>query len=396
MRIAIATQYFTPIQVGGAEASVRLLCNALKSRGHDVHVLTVRYGDLAPSEDLGGARIHRLTAHNVYNYSHDTPRATMSKALWHGIDMWNPSVFVQTRQCLQQIRPDILHTNTIAGLSCSVWSAAAACAVPVLHTLRDYYLLCPKASMFRGGLNCVKQCRGCRLITWTRRHATRHVKGVVGNSEFILKKHTDAGLFKSACFRGVIRNISSEKPSMGARGEAPSQGPLRVGFLGRLIPEKGLEKLLVAAEQIRSEGVQIYVAGGGEASYESQLKQKWGSGNVFFMGRVDPPKFFEKIDVLVVPSEWHDPLPRVIFEAYSQGVPVIVTNRGGSPEIVDHNVTGWIYDPSQDNALKEILTRLCNDRSLLQAVHRRVAEKSDMFSAEAIVSKYEAAYESAI
>ena len=63
-----------------------------------------------------------------------------------------------------------------------------------------------------------------------------------------------------------------------------------------------------------------------------------------WLGFVNQAQFFQEIDILVVPSIWHDTAPLVILEAYSHGIPVLGSNRGGIPELICPD-TGWSMNP---------------------------------------------------
>src|SRR5690606_20049215 len=69
-----------------------------------------------------------------------------------------------------------------------------------------------------------------------------------------------------------------------------------------------------------------------------------------------------------IPSLWHEPFGRVIFEAYAYGVPVIGTNRGGIPEIIEEGNTGFIYDPDQPQQLRNLIQTLCENPSRIRVM----------------------------
>ncbi|CAN0506139.1 unnamed protein product, partial [Scytosiphon promiscuus] len=65
----------------------------------------------------------------------------------------------------------------------------------------------------------------------------------------------------------------------------------------------------------------------------------------------DPITFYRSVDLVVVPSLWAEPLPRIGYEANYCGLPVIVSNCGGCPELVETNKTGSVFDPDDPNSL---------------------------------------------
>ena len=93
---------------------------------------------------------------------------------------------------LDSERPDVFHTNGLAGFSVGVWSQARRRGIRVVHSLRDYYLMCPPSAMYRKGRNCERICARCLPFAAYRRRATQSVHAVSGVSDFILKRHIRA------------------------------------------------------------------------------------------------------------------------------------------------------------------------------------------------------------
>jgi glycosyltransferase involved in cell wall biosynthesis len=99
----------------------------------------------------------------------------------------------------------------------------------------------------------------------------------------------------------------------------------------------------------------LRIAGTGEVEYVRALRERCRDWPIELIGKVSPAAFYESIDVTVVPSLWHEPLARVIFESFAHGVPVLASSRGGSPELVVPGKTGWLFDPSEDGALERAI-----------------------------------------
>src|SRR5205807_513311 len=96
------------------------------------------------------------------------------------------------------LRPDVVHTENLIGLSVGIWRLARAASIPVVHTLQDYQLLCPRGTMFRRGRSCARQCRACRIFTARRRAASVVPATVVGITKFVLAMHQTHGYFLRA------------------------------------------------------------------------------------------------------------------------------------------------------------------------------------------------------
>ncbi len=120
------------------------------------------------------------------------------------------------------------------------------------------------------------------------------------------------------------------------------------------------------------------------------------SSSVKFTGFIDPASFFSKIDILVVPSLWHDPLPRTIFEAYAHGIPVIGSDKGGIPEIINHGETGFIYSAEDIKALQNILIYFIDNPSTAMSMQKNCLNSSMDFSSDAIAHRYLNLYSSLV
>jgi glycosyltransferase involved in cell wall biosynthesis len=254
---------------------------------------------------------------------------------------------------LRSIAPDVAHTNNLSGISVALWGCLRRMGIPIAHTLRDYYLICPNTAQFRNGVSCGNRCGACRVMGAPRIAATRHVNTVIGNSHFVLESHLRAGAFESA-HRDVIY-IGYEAPiPVAPRVAVPGNRPFTLGFIGRLAPTKGVELLMDAFARAAAASTQpmvLRIAGTGDVDYVRSLRERAKDWPIELIGKVAPATFYESVDVTVVPSLWHEPLARVIFESFAHGVPVLASSRGGSPELVVPGKTGWLFDPSEEGAL---------------------------------------------
>jgi glycosyltransferase involved in cell wall biosynthesis len=97
---------------------------------------------------------------------------------------------------------------------------------------------------------------------------------------------------------------------------------------------------------------------GADAGEAASLRARAAGLPVAFPGFVRPDAFFREIDVLVAPSTWPDPLPRVVLEAYAAGVPVLGARAGGVPELIGADRPGWLFPPGDVAALFERLAGL--------------------------------------
>lgn len=403
MKVCFINSFYWPEEVGGAERSVRTLAERLVAQGHSAMVIC--NGQTRESTSHAGVQIERLPCANLYHPLAAGEKTAVQKLLWHTVDSYNPFSQDAVRALLQQFKPDVLHTNTLGGLSVSVWKTARALGIPIVHTLRDYYLLCPNTAMYKNQAPCSPgRCASCRVLSTPRISATQQVDAVVGNSRFILNKHLAHGCFSQASHH-VIYSAYQAPDSIQVRPALIHKPHITFGYIGRLARTKGVEMLIDAYLQIRRETrergaalpLKLVIAGRGDADYEQSLRAMAGTDtNIEFLGQVKPEAFYEQIDFPVVPSLWDEPLARVLFESFAHALPVIASTTGGSPELIREGENGWLFDPKDPSALLDKLRLLLNQLAHYPEWSANALRDAAKFVPQRTLDDYAQLYESTI
>jgi glycosyltransferase involved in cell wall biosynthesis len=392
MKLLFVNTLYAPHAVGGAERSTQWLAEACAQQGHEVSVATLDRATEVSGEVLNEVRVHRLPLANFF-WPWDGRRHRASP-FWHVRDIDNTVMERRFGQVLDTVAPDLVHTNALAGFSVSAWRACAVRDVPIIHTQRDYYLLCPNSSMYRRGENCDGPCTRCAIFNARKRELSRLVGGVIGISRHMLEVHQRHAFFPHALFQRVIPNAYRAAHPVAEQTSRPSNLPLRLGFLGRQTPEKGLEVLLAASARQTAGRVEVLIAGSGREEYMADLRKRYPAAR--FLGYQQPADFFAQIDVLVIPSLWHEPLGRVVVEANAHGIPVIASQRGGLPELVEEGVNGFLFDPDSPDQLDATLERFLSSVRLASDMRAACLEKAEEFQPSRIATRYLASYEELI
>lgn len=151
-----------------------------------------------------------------------------------------------------------------------------------------------------------------------------------------------------------------QRPLADARTYNPPPA-LRVGYLGRLEPSKGIETLIHALERLTSAhpNVSLHIGGSGSDQYEKTCRmliaQKGITDKVQWAGWIhDKAAFFAALDVLVVPS-LSESFGLIILEAFANRVPVVATDTDGPNEIITPGVDGFIFPRGDVNTLADTL-----------------------------------------
>jgi len=227
-----------------------------------------------------------------------------------------------------------------------------------------------------------------------RRRASAYVAGVVGISRYVLQHHQRLGLFAAAKFSAVIPHDS---PALAAPVRArPADAPLTFGCFGRIVPEKGIERLIDAFNDGNRAGSRVLIAGEGDERYNRDLQRRQSKGKnsdaIEFLGWTAPAEFFHEIDALILPSLWPEPFGRVVLEANAHGVPVVGSARGGIPEAIEDGVTGLLFEPDEPGALRAAIDRLLREPSLAGELGENARRRARGYAIERIVEKYLDAY----
>jgi len=327
---------------GGEDVVVQAEKSLLEANGHCVTLLEASNDDIThPLEQAKAA------ANAVYSHS--------SKQ--------------QVRAEIARFLPDVVHVhNFFPLLSPSIYHACREARVPVIQTLHNYRLLCANAYLFRDGKVC-EDCvgkrfpwpgvvRGCyrgskagtavvatmqslhrTLQTWTKM-----VDTYIALTEFARQKFIQQGLPAEKI--AVKPNFADSEPS-------PSKGQGRYAlFVGRLSPEKGIDKLFHAWERI-GERMPLKIVGEGQlANTVAEATQKLRG--VEWLGRQSKEQvlaLMQDAQILVFPSMWYEGFPMVITEAYATGLPVIASNLGVSSSLIKHGRTGLHFRPGDPEDL---------------------------------------------
>lgn len=394
MRILMVNTLYPPTQVGGAERSVSLLAEALVRVGDEVSIITLHPGKEQIVEERNGVRIHRIPLYNRYwPFNQEEKPSVIDRQLWHLQDMWNRRAARHVGRILDEEKPDVVHTNNIQGFSVAIWKEVKKRKIRLVHTLRDYYMLCHRCSVFRNGAICEKRCFDCQALSVNRKPASQQVDAVVSNSEYVLQKHKKHGFFSETPSASVIYNISGAALVSEPSVRDPSDPNLVFGFIGKVGPEKGIEVLLAATRLLTRPNWRLRIAGSGFGSYVDELKARYPDDRIEWLGFTGSAEFYSSIDVSIIPSIWAEPLSRTFIETFAAGKSAISAAAGGNPEIAHLGKVVETYPPHDEKALASIMDNAIADIERWRGGGGFIdAGAFEIFSEAAITGRYKAVY----
>lgn len=357
MRVLHLNVLYPPHVRGGAERFVARLAQQQAKRGHTVGVVTLsRTPQGAAVED--GVLVHRIGHGNLFWFEDWEQRSAPMRYANKLLSNWNPITLARVRSVVADFKPDVINSHCMLSFAVDSWKAGHERNIPVVHTLHEFNLICRNTNAYRNGKMCESICLGCRLNV-PKRWMSSMVSAVNGVSDDTLQRHLDMNYFTHipADLRKVI--WSMPPIDIRERATAPEDRPFTFGFIGRIVPEKGLDVLLSAVEKLKSPGWRLLVAGSASPPIDlEELKRRMARLPVKFLGPVNAADFYPQIDVLIVPAIWADPGPLVVHEAFANAVPVVGSRMGGIKDMVEEEMTGWLVDPNDADALAHRLQRL--------------------------------------
>ena len=175
-------------------------------------------------------------------------------------------------------------------------------------------------------------------------------------------------------------------------------GPLRVGFLGRLVKEKGIDILINAFKRLPGEvdiTLSIYGINSEDKSYEQKLRLLAKTDpRIDFKDPIAPENSMDTLrlfDLVAIPSQFLETGPLVALEAHQAQIPVLASNLGGLAERIRNGIDGLLVPAGDEKAWSEALLRLATNRKLLGELKRGIRPIRSMGEvAGEMVNVYEA------
>jgi glycosyltransferase involved in cell wall biosynthesis len=165
-----------------------------------------------------------------------------------------------------------------------------------------------------------------------------------------------------------------------------------IGHMGAFTAEKGQDVAIGTAALLRSPMPRARMLLAGEGPLLEDLRKK-APENVMLPGFVsDRAIFFAALDVFIMPSR-SEAWGLAALEAMAHGVPVIASNTGGLPEIVEDGNGGWLVAPGDPSALARAINYAAADGQRLREQSEKAGERARLFSVDRMVEQTEEFYQ---
>jgi glycosyltransferase involved in cell wall biosynthesis len=283
----------------------------------------------------------------------------------------------QLSKLINELKPDIAHIHLYKGtLTPSILEVLKINNVPIIISLHDYGLLCPHNLMLDGKMNICTRCVNGSALNCITNKCNRNnlLLSTVSSLEYIFHK----AFFPFDKYFDKIITVSKFGQQMHQKSKSlfdkilhlynfyPDLNQTEINtkkgnyilYFGRLSAEKGVETLF-NAWLMKERKAQLKIVGTGEL-YEELNKKSIGISSIEMLGFKSGDelnKLIKEASFIIVPSEWYENNPLTIIEAYANGKPVIGSNVGGIPEIINDGDTGFLFEMGSVDDLSDKITK---------------------------------------
>jgi glycosyltransferase involved in cell wall biosynthesis len=440
LRITLTVHQFPPNYFTGTEQYVLNVGRELQRRGHDVDVFSLEpaFGEATgpwreTREEVQGLPVRRI------NFWQNIGRD------WRRMEYRHPYMAEVFAAHIRERKTDVVHSFHLRYLGADLIDRVVEQGRGLVVSLMDFWFICPRVILMKsdgtacdgppdGGRGCLPchtpelseelqqspiaaeidrlhvASRGESQPQWALRHrVATMLERPAYLRERLAKAHTIVapteflrGVFlKNGAPEERIRHLSYGVDTGALADEVararPAQRPLTFGFFGTYSPHKGPNVLVEAMTQVKGECRALLRGRKSDfAEYSAALVAAAEQDERITVAgpfaREELAQALAQIDVLVVPSTWHENAPFVVLEARAAGLPVLASRFGGLVEVVDDEVDGELFAPGNASDLAARLQRLLDEPDRLARYRDAVQPPKSLQTA---VDEFESIYAAA-
>lgn len=369
---------------GGAETYYLTVGSELERMGHEVAYFSMRHPDNLPCEwDK-----YFVTQREYNNVKNPLKAARDGMAL-----IYSPEAKRNFQALCEEFRPDVVHLNNVhRQITLSILDAPylRENGVPVFYTAHDYVTVCPGYLMLDGDgrvcdacledgryrhcieNRCVKGSRAKSALaameaSFNRAHkSNRRIDRVIAPSRFMRSKLIEGGWpdGKVVFLQNFADDAILDRAANAGADATDRESPYLL-FFGRLSVEKGVDTLLSAFDAALPnlpQDMRLVVVGDGPdaAEFKALASTLDCASRIEFAGYQTGnalQSYVERASLAISSSRCRENMPYSIVEAFAAGTPVVGTNIGGIPELVDEGKTGFICEPGGVQSMADAILR---------------------------------------
>lgn len=291
------------------------------------------------------------------------------------LEIEDKDVIKHLEYVLEKCKPDIVHYFNILGLSFNSAKLIKDKGIPSVYTTANYYPIDPKLYMIENQLMNWESSDFFANSSLPKQYPQlkEDFKLRVNQGRRFINEFTNLTLAISERVREIFIDFGGEPNKIEILHQIPEivtkkvqlqskaiHNPVRFGFIGSILPHKGVHNIILAAQMIKN-NAEFIIYGDGNQQYINQLKSIDRRSKVTFLGsysQTDLLKIAEDIDVMIIPSVWEECAGLVVLESLYLGIPVIASRIGGIPDFIKNKENGYLYPYNSIRNLAAIIDDL--------------------------------------
>ena len=390
MKILLANKFY--YLKGGTERHVFDLKNLLESKNHQV----VPFSML----DIRNFK-SKYAEYFVSNVELERPGFSFRDLKTASRIIYSFEAKKKIEALVKKVRPDIVHIHNIYHqISPSILTVLKKCNIPIVQTLHDYKLICPAYILYSKGEIC-ERCKRYRYYMCTLRKCTKNSRSAsfintiemyfhkflkiyennvdvfVAPSNFLRDKILEWGILKPEQIVTIPHFIDLSRYALNRQIETEAKSNQYFLYFGRFSKEKGLTDLISAMNYVKKGRLLFAGEGPEEKKLKEQVRQR-DLSNVEFLGHLDQKELIQVIAkslFTILPSVVYESFGLTILESYALGKPVIGSDSGAIPELIEDQKTGLIFQAGNSRDLVEKINFMMKNKDKVLEMGRRARFK---------------------
>ncbi|MFH0854306.1 MAG: glycosyltransferase [bacterium] len=412
MKICVITSLYKPYSKGGAERVVEDIVKGLAGKGHEVLVVTTGHLFAHPSngiklkhsfceepalcdsrtgyrQDAEQIKIIRFYPCNLFWFWDIDKKKIWLRLPWHIIDVFNLYSYFKIKKILKKGKPDIVMTHNLKGIGYTAPVAIRVCGIKHIHTAHDVQLVEPSGLISQENKKAKKQKNNIiiKIYSFFTRILFASPDIVISPSEWLLAFYTSRGFFpksRKLVMRNPIPAIPSflngpfqkQDSSLAKEGEESRSArdgysnshfakefiDLNLLYIGQIEEHKGIVFLINAVKKLENICLDIIGTGTKMDAIKTICKD---CDRIKIRGFIENSQVYNFIvqnDFVIVPSLCAENAPKVIYESFSCGAPVIASNIGGIPELVKNGYNGYVFEAGIAESLRAVIKKCIKEK----------------------------------
>jgi len=347
MKIAVINNIYVQAVCSGSVMVTKKIVTGLEKSGHEVFIVA------CGREEKKVGQIFYLKS--IFPILEKYPLTI--RFFWHLWDFFNFGHSRSLKKILSKEEPDLVITNNLQGLGFFIPRLLKKLKIRHFHILHDIQLLHPSGLMFYKKEKILRT-NHAKVYQALMRFVFGSPEIIISPSKWLLAEHKKRLFFKNSK-KIVLPNyflasgVNSQKLNPECLGK---NSKFTFLYVGQIEPHKGVKFLVKAFAKFleKNSTAELLIVGLG--SQEEKLK-KIASVNpaIKFLGLKKPEErdvLMRQADCFIVPSLCYENSPTVIYEAITAQLPVIASQIGGIPELIEA-AGGWLFEPENEKELLE-------------------------------------------